>query len=92
MQLKSSLQELIAERRKLQQNVENTKSKCARFEGIARKLKDQNEVLCERVSVSLVGGCEGGEGGRGRQRERGGERKEGGREGGWRDRGEEEKG
>ena len=54
VQLKGSLQELFSERRQLLQDMENTHSKCNRFENIARKLKEQNEVLCERVSVTLI--------------------------------------
>lgn len=49
VQLKGSLQELFSERRQLQQEMENTKSRCIRFENIARRLKEQNEVLSERV-------------------------------------------
>ena len=64
VQLKSSLQELFSERRQLQQDSENTKSKCARFESIARRMKEQNEVLCERVrekqAFQLLRGREGG--------------------------------
>ena len=57
VQLKGSLQELFSERRQLQQEVEGASNRCGRFETIARRLKEQNEVLCERVSR---GGREGG--------------------------------
>ena len=49
VQLKGSLQELLSERRQLHRDMESTRSKCIRFESIARRLKEQNEVLCERV-------------------------------------------
>ena len=62
VQLKGSLQELFSERRQLQQDVESAKSNCARFESIARRLKEQNEVLCERVRDGEMGGGEIGRG------------------------------
>ena len=37
--------------------MEGASNRCGRFETIARRLKEQNEVLCERVSR---GGREGG--------------------------------
>ena len=51
VQLKGSLQELFSERRQLQQDMENTRTKCLRFETLAKQFKEQNEVLCERVST-----------------------------------------
>jgi hypothetical protein len=51
VQLKGSLQELFSERRQLQQDMENTRSKSLRFETLAKQFKEQNEVLCERVST-----------------------------------------
>ncbi len=52
VQLNSLLQELSAEKRRSLQRVDWLSSRCSKYESIARSLKEQNEVLNERVRVT----------------------------------------
>lgn len=58
VQLQSSLQDVMTEKRRSQQKAERLSSHCAKYEAIARSLKEQNEVLndreLERLTVAMT--------------------------------------
>ncbi len=52
--LNSLLQELSAEKSRSLQRIDWLSSRCSQYEAIARNLKEQNEVLNERVGHVIV--------------------------------------